>query len=261
VRRLLPEPADLALEDVYRDLRLPDGGPDSARAGVALGMVSSADGAVAVDGRSGGLGGDADRLAFRRLRDACDAILVGAGTVRAEDYGPPRADAARRAARVAAGASPAPQLLVVTGRADLDPDAKLFRATREDGVPAPIVVTRELAPDGAVEALREVAEVVTFGRDAVDLAAVLRWCRVRGWRRVLCEGGPALGGALLAAGLLDEVLVTLAPMLVAGDAGRIVTSASTIPAADLELVELHEHAGELLLRYRVNRDRSNGRKG
>jgi riboflavin-specific deaminase-like protein len=261
VRRLLPETTELALEDVYRDLRLPDGGPDAQRAGVTLGMVASVDGAVSVDGRSGGLGGEADGVAFRRLRDACDAILVGAGTVRAEDYGPPRADAARTAGRVAAGVAPAPQLLVVTARADLDPGAKVFRATRDDHVPAPIVVTRELAPAGAVEALREVAEVVTFGRDEVDLAGVLRWCRSRGWRRVLCEGGPALGGALLSAGLLDEVLVTIAPSLVAGEAGRIVTSASGVTPADLELVELHEHGGELLLRYRVTSGRSTGRNG
>jgi riboflavin biosynthesis pyrimidine reductase len=251
VRRLLPETAELALEDVYRDLRLPDGGPAATRAGVALGMVTSVDGAVTVDGRSGGLGGEADGVAFRRLRDACDAILVGAGTVRAEDYGPPRAGGTRTAARLAAGLSPAPQLLVVTARADLDPGARLFTATRDDGVPAPIVVTREHAPPGPVEALREVAEVVTFGRDEVDLAGLLRWCRTRGWRRVLCEGGPALGGALLSGGLLDEVLLTIAPTLVAGDAGRIVTSRSGVAPGALELVELHEHDGELLLRYRV----------
>jgi riboflavin-specific deaminase-like protein len=259
VRRLLPDTAELGLEDVYRRLRLADGGPRAERAGVALGMVASVDGAVTVDGRSGGLGGDADRIAFRRLRDACDAILVGAGTVRAEGYGPPRSDATRAAARLAAGLAPAPQLLVVTARAELDPDAKLFRASRDDGVPAPIVVTHEHAPTAAVEALREVAEVVTFGRDEVDLTGVLRWCRSRGWRRVLCEGGPALAGALLARDLLDEVLVTVAPTLVAGDAGRIVTSRSPVAPADLDLVELHEHDGELLLRYRVRSGSSMGR--
>lgn len=259
MRRLLPEFAEIALEDVYDGLRLPDGGPGLERAAVVLGMVTSVDGAVSVDGRSGGLGGAADGVAFRRLRDACDAILVGAGTVRAEDYGPPRASPDRAAARVAGGAAPGPQLLVVTARADLHPGARLFRARRDAGVPAPIVVTRELAPPGAVEALRRVAEVVSFGRDEVDLEATLRWCASRGWRRVLCEGGPALAGALLADDLLDEVFVTVAPTLVGGDAGRIVTSPPDIPHADLELIEVHEHGGELLLRYRVGSVRPSDR--
>jgi riboflavin-specific deaminase-like protein len=254
MRRLLPDPADLELSDAYAQLVLPSPAPDAARATLALGMVTSVDGAVSVEGTSGGLGGEADRQAFRRLRDACDAILVGAGTVRAEDYGPPRAPTARAEARRARGLAAAPQLLVVTGRADLDPGARVFADEREAQVPRPVVITHEQAPPDRTAALAEVAEVVAVGERAVDLPGVLRWCLRRGLTRVLCEGGPKLNGALLAAGLVDEVFVTLAPSLAGGEAGRIVEGPA-LGSLELDLVELHEHEGELLLRYRVRSGR------
>lgn len=256
MRRLVPPTGSIPLDEAYAELRLHAGPPDGGRAGVSLGMVASVDGAVALDGRSGGLGGEADRVAFRRLRTACDALLVGAGTARAEDYGPPGRSASQRRARVAAGLTPVPQLLVVTASADLDPASRLFATPHDDEVPRPIVVTHRAAPTAAVSALREVTEVVAIGATAVDLAALLRTCAERGWRRVLCEGGPSLNGALLAAGLVDEVLLTVAPTLVAGTAGRIVRADAEVPTP-LELRELHEHEGELLLRYRVA-DRPNG---
>lgn len=257
MRRLLPEPADLPLEEVYADLQLGDARGGPGRPTVTLGMVASVDGAVTWDGTSGRLGGDGDRQAFRRSRDAADAILVGAGTVRAEGYGPPRAPRQRAAARIARGAAPGPQLVVVTARADLDPAARLFTAPRDEGVPAPVVVTCRAAPRERVAALGEVAEVVEVGDGAVDLARVLDWCAGRGFERILCEGGPRLNGALLDAGLVDEVLVTVAPVLLGGDADRIVASPQQTPA-DLVLAEVHEHDGELLLRYVAASGRPSG---
>lgn len=250
MRRLVPEVADLTLDDTYDGLVLPAPAEGRELATLALGMVTSVDGAIAVDGTSTGLGGDADRRAFRRLRDACDAILVGAGTARAEDYGPPRAGPERAARRRAAGLAPAPKLLVVTGSADLDPGARLFTAPRDPGVPPPAVVTSASAPRARVAALEAVGEVRRFGGEALDLVALLRWCRDRGLGRVLCEGGPTLNGALLAADLVDEVFLTVAPTLVGGPAGRMVQGPELDPRR-LELRELHEHDGELLLRYRV----------
>ncbi|MEX1179184.1 MAG: dihydrofolate reductase family protein [Nitriliruptor sp.] len=263
MRRLIPEVGPIVVDDTYRGLVLPAPAPGDLRAWTALGMVASVDGGVTVDGVSAGLGGAADRVAFRRLRGACDAILVGAGTVRAEDYAPPRAPSSRVAERTAAGLAPAPQLLVVTASADLDPAARVFTSERDAGVPAPIVVTRRAAPTERVDALRAVAEVVTFGESVVDLDAVLRWCLARGLARVLCEGGPTLNGALAAAGLVDEVFLTLSPHLVAGTAGRIVTGPALDSPLALELTELHEHDGELLLRYRTVRpaDRTPGSNG
>jgi riboflavin-specific deaminase-like protein len=256
MRRMLPDHAELDLDDLYADLVLR--APEGERASVSLGMVTSVDGAVAVDGSSAALGEEADRRAFLRLRDACEAIVVGAGTARAEDYGPPRAGAQRAASRRARGLAPAPQLLVVTGSLDLDPRARLFAAERDPGVPRPIVVTHGAAPEEGRRRLAEVAEIVTFGGDHVDLRALLVWCRRRGLDRVLCEGGPRLNGTFAAAGLVDEVFVTVAPALAGGDAGRILAGPPLGPLA-LELVELHEHEGELLLRYRAGTGRPAGR--
>lgn len=250
MRRLVPDPADIALEDTYSGLVLPAPPAGADRSTVAIGMVASVDGAVTVESTSSGLGGDADAHAFRRLRDACDAIVVGAGTARAEDYGPPRASAARAAARRAAGLAAAPQLIVVTNQVGLEATSRLFTAERDPEVPVPLVVTSGAAPADRVEALADVAEVVRLGTDEVDLGALLGWCLARGWSRVLCEGGPALNGSLLAAGLVDEVFLTLAPILVGGHAGRIARGPA-IAAQRLELMELHEHDAELLLRYRV----------
>ncbi len=250
MRRLVPDHAELELDDAYAGLVLPVPAEADARPYLAVGMVASIDGAVAIDGRSTALGGDADRRAFARLRTATDLILVGAGTVRAEDYGPPRASAARVAARRAAGLAPAPQLVVVSGSAALDPSARLFQAPRDPQVPPAVVVTAAGAPPARIAALEEVAEVVVLGDDHVDLEATLAWCRRHGHRRVLAEGGPTLNGALFAAGLVDEVFLTVAPQLVGGGAGRIVAGPS-LPTTRVRLLELHEHDSELLLRYRV----------
>lgn len=251
--RLLPVPprADLPLDTLYRDLDLPAG--DDTRAGITLGMVASVDGATAVDGVSGGLGGAADAVAFGRLRGACDALLVGAGTVRDEGYGPPGGDNDRRTRRIAAGRRPVPALIVVTGSAGLDPDARLFTDARRDPSAPIVVATTEAAPPERRRALAEVAEVVTFGRDTVDLGALSRWCAEQGYRQVVCEGGPGLNGQLLAADLVDEVVMTLAPQLVSGDAARVATGPVLETATALEPIEVHHHAGELLLRYRVVR--------
>jgi riboflavin-specific deaminase-like protein len=246
-------PPDRPVDDLYDDLAFGDPPDGSPRAAVALGMVASVDGATARDGRSGGLGGPADAVAFSRLRGACDAVLVGAGTVRAEDYGPPVGTPARRDARVAAGLAASPALVVVTGSADLDPAARVFQPSRTGATTPVVVVTHEQAPAERVAALREVAEVVVLGSSDVDLAALLRWCRERGWRHVLCEGGPSLNGDLLRADLVDEIFVTVAPVVVAGAAARLATGRALDPPVSLSLTDLHDHEGELVLRYRVVR--------
>ncbi len=246
MRRFTPDVADEPLEGVYRDLVIPAGGPQ--RPHVFLGMVMSADGAASVGDLTAGLGGDADRVAFRRLREHADAILVGAGTVRAEGYGPVvrRDDAAAR--RMARGAPPVARLVVVSGRVDLDPGARLFA----DPSNRPLLLVPRDAPGDRLAALAGVAEIVVAGDGGeVDLPAALRELADRGVSRLLCEGGPRLNGRLLVAGLVDELFLTVAPMLVGGPAQRIVTGAVAPGAQALELVEGRHHGGELLLRYRV----------
>jgi riboflavin-specific deaminase-like protein len=244
MRRLYPVTSPEApVERLYEDLILDAG---TTRAHVALGMVVSLDGAVTVDGVSGDLGGDADQVAFRRLRDAADAILVGAGTVRAEDYGPPRATEARRRARLERGLGETPRLVIVSGSLSLAPDLRVF----SDPSARPIVVTAAGADAHRRRVLDPVAEVLVAGDREVDLAAAIDALTERGLVRVACEGGPSLNGALLAADLVDEIFVTVAPVAVAGDGPRLARGPQPLDSRRFALAEVHEHTGELLLRYR-----------
>jgi riboflavin-specific deaminase-like protein len=247
VRRLVPEVRDEPLEQVYADLVLPT---RRDRAWIALGMVATVDGAAALDGDTATLGGSADHHAFRALRGACDAILVGAGTVRAEDYGPTTGTAARRRHREAKGLSAAPRLVIVSGSLDLDPRARVFG----DPDHRPLVVTHAGAAGARIQALEPLADVVALGEQAVDLEQVAATLPDRGLHRVLCEGGPTLNAALLGVDLVDELFLTLDPLLVGGDASRIVASDDPATPRRFRLIELHEHDGEVLLRYQ--RDRS-----
>ena len=242
MRQLYPASRELELAQAYAGLTLT---PGIDRAAVAIGMVASVDGGAAVGGVTADLGGEADAVAFRRLRAATDAILVGAGTVRDEGYGPVGGNAERRADRVARGLAERPRLVIVTGSLNLDADHRVFA----DPDHPPLIVTHARAPGDREERLAGVAEVVRLGDDDVDLLALLRDLCDRGYPRVLCEGGPSLNGALLAAGLIDEVFLTVAPALVGGDASRIVVGPDLDQPVDLALIGLYEHDGELLVRY------------
>jgi riboflavin biosynthesis pyrimidine reductase len=244
VRRFVPDPAEEIVEQVYDDLVLPT---VPGRSWFALGMVASVDGAAAVEGLTAGLGGTADHHAFRALRGACDAVLVGAGTVRAEHYGPIRGTPARRARRRAKGLAPAPRLVILSGSLDLDLGARVF----QDPDHRPLLVTHDGAPPARARALAEVAELVRCGGDrGVDLGRLSVGLRERGLARVLCEGGPSLNGALLRADLVDEVFLTIDPVLVGGPAPRIVSGEEELAPRTMRLMEVREHEGELLLRYR-----------
>ncbi len=243
VRELLPERRDLPLDEVHEGLTLDAG---TERAWLALGMVSSLDGAAAVGGTSGDLGGDGDHQAFRRLRGAADAILVGAGTVRDENYGPPRGTEERRADRERRGLAPRPRLVILSRRLDLAPDHRVFA----DQEHPPLIVTTREHDQRRASALAEVAELWTVGEEEVDLPRLLIRLAEVGLRRVLCEGGPGVNGALLELDLVDEVFLTVAPTAHAGEAPRIARSGSEPPPRRFALTSLHEHDGELLLRYR-----------
>lgn len=178
-------------------------------------FIASADGAVTVDGLSGGLQGPGDKEVFDTLRMVCDALIVAAGTVRTEGYDGLRLDESGRAWRVAHGLPEFPLMVIVSGSLDLDPEQLVFA----DAPIRPIVLTHRAAP--AASPIREVAEVIALGDHEVDLAAGVRLLRERGATQLLCEGGPGLLGALIAADLVDELCLTVAPLLVGGHAGRI----------------------------------------
>ncbi len=166
VRRLLPDCGDERLEDLYLDLQFPPS-PEGGRPFVYVNMVTTADGAATLEGRTRGMGGPADRLAFHRLREYCDAVLVGAGTVRVERYGPPRLDPEAQARRARRGLAPLPRMVVVSRSLELDPSQAVFTA------PGTVVLTVRDADPRRRARLASAAEVVGFGDGTVDLREAL----------------------------------------------------------------------------------------
>lgn len=212
---------------------------------VRVNFVSSLDGAATLDGVSEGLSSPGDKQVFGMLRELCDVVLVGAGTVREENYRGVRTSERRRTARRARGQSDVPPVAVVTSRARIDPGSALFTDT---SVP-PIVLTTEDADPGRTRALESAgAEVLVVGEDRVDPAQALEALAQRGLLRVLCEGGPGLFGDLLVADLVDELCLTTAPLAVAGGAGRIARSTAVVTTR-LQVAHVLDDDGALLTRW------------
>ncbi|QMU78632.1 pyrimidine reductase family protein [Streptacidiphilus sp. PB12-B1b] len=262
MRRLLPQHPDVtdltSLEGLAQAYAYPEAtgggtGPDGApRPGTPWlrgNMVSSLDGAAQLDGLSEGLSSAADKRIFGVLRALADVVVVGAETVRAEGYRPARAREQFAAARAARGVGPAPAVAVVSARLDLDLTLPLFTAPL---VPT-TVVTCANAPAEALRAVRAAADVIIAGEERVDPALAVAALAERGWTRQLTEGGPTLLGQFVAAGVLDELCLSLAPLLAVGDSPRIAHGAAGPGAAaaaeQMDLVALLEEKGFLFARY------------
>jgi riboflavin biosynthesis pyrimidine reductase len=225
-RRLLPEGPEIDALAYVRSLDLQV--PETERPYVIANFVASVDGRTTVDDRSRKLSDPADRELFYALRELVDGVLVGTKTLAAEHYKRMLPAAERRERRLAAGRPAEPLAVTVSRSGQVPRDIPLFAD----------------APD----------RVLVFEGDGVPLDAVLHTLRRdHGIETLLCEGGPTLFGALLRAGLVDELFVTLAPMLVGGASGPAVVSGPTpeVPA-DLKLVGALERDSTLFLRYRVS---------
>ncbi len=215
-------------------------------------MVSSADGAASLEGASAGLSSDTDRRLFALLRTLSDVILVGAATVRTERYKPARPQEAWRDLR--SGRAPTPPIAVVTRRLDLDPDSPLITAAPPDA--RTIVITTSGAPRDLRAALEPHADVIIAGEETVDFKAAAAALAERGHRRLLAEGGPHLLAELLGAGLLDELCLTVGPLMAGPGASRIVAGARPAAAPlPLDLAHVLAEDGFLFCRYtRKNQD-------
>lgn len=230
-------------EAAYVDLARRRG---EGRPWVAVNMVAAADGAISVEGRTKQLGSRSDHHLFHYLRSLADVILVGAQTVRAESYGPPRVDEERRAARVARGQAEWPRLAVVTRSLDLDLERPLFTSPTS----RPIVIVPSSADPTRRAAAAEVADVVVAGERGVDMAEALRSLGEAGAGFVLCEGGPTINGELARDDLVDELLLTMAPALVGGTAQGLLGHGFLPGLLELDLVHVLRRESELFLRYR-----------
>lgn len=220
------------------------------RGGLRINFVSSVDGAATADGVSGGLQTPGDNRVFAALRDLADVVVAGAGTVRTEGYGVAKLSARRTAVRVELGLAARLPTAVVSRSLRLDPTAALFTDAPAE---ARTIVLTCTAGDATVRsALTEVADVVICGDDDVDLAVARRELENRGLTRILSEGGPTLFGDLARAGVLDELCLSLSPLL-SGPGARRIIAGELWPDGPrhLDLTGLLEEDGALFLRYRV----------
>lgn len=225
--RVFPDGAVLEADEAFESWD-PGARAPADRPTVALNMVVSVDGRAALDGTSAGLSVPADREIFHALRGRVDAVLAGTGTLRAEGYGRLVKDAGRRAAREARGLAADPLAVVLSRSGDV-PDVPLLADSQQPSV-------------------------VLTGEDAAPGAALARLRAQHGVRSLLCEGGPTLNRALLDAGAVDELFVTLSPLLAGGEPPLpLLAGAGMDPPARLELAWALEAQSALFLRYRVVR--------
>ncbi|MEE9415842.1 MAG: pyrimidine reductase family protein [Acidimicrobiales bacterium] len=210
---------------------------------VLVNMVTSLDGATAIDGVSGQLGGPGDRMVFRAVRALADVIIVAAGTAVAEDYGPARLSDDLIAARTARGQAPLPTIAVVTNALSIEPTARIFSAGHR-----PLIITSESAPAERMERLGELADFVVAGTESVDLSLAVGQLARRGHAVALVEGGPSLNGQFVSDDLFDELLLTFSPSLVAGSSKRM-TVASQSNVRPMSLNRILVDGDHLFLRY------------
>ena len=209
-------------------------------------MVSSADGAANLDGASAPLSSDTDRRLFALLRALSDVIIAGAATVRTEKYKPARTQEPWRHLRD--GRPPTPPIAVVTARLDLDPASRLITEAPEYA--RTIVITTAQAPADRRAELARHTDVIVAGEETVDLKAAVSALAERGYRRMLAEGGPHLLAQLLEARLMDELCLTIGPLMAGPGASRIVAGAlPTAPPLPLTLAHVLEDDGFLFCRY------------
>ncbi|MGI8667871.1 MAG: dihydrofolate reductase family protein [Jatrophihabitans sp.] len=225
--------------------------------GVRVNFVSSVDGAATAAGLSRGLQTPGDNAVFAALRDLADVILVGAATAAAEGYRPSRPGARRRALRSRHGLAEAPAIAVMSASLELDLSAPLYSEATE----APtLIVTGSTAAIGRRNDIIDLAggpsrlqliQAATGEAGGVDFAAAVAGLRELGYRRILCEGGPRLFGAGVAAGAVDELCLSYSPMLAGPDASRIVAGQPWPAgfAAPLWLAGLLTENGALFCRY------------
>lgn len=239
--RMLQSSGELDAEDLEAAYAYP-----AERTWTRLNFVTSLDGSTTdARGRAGGLSSKDDQRVFHLLRSMADVVVVGAGTARAEGYERVAADEVDADLRSRLGLAPLPPIAVVSRSLDLPAD--LVAGPRESATT--LVVTCGAAPADRLAAVREHADVLVCGDGGVDQRVLREELAGRGLRRILCEGGPTLAAAQAAAGVLDEVCLTVRPQLLAGPASRFAAGPLLDPALELRLAHAILADDDLLLRY------------
>jgi riboflavin-specific deaminase-like protein len=244
VRQIHPQHRPTSPEELAAELRLHELAP-SERPYLGINMVASLDGKATLDWRTKGLSTEVDRRLFHHLRTQADAVMVGAGTAREERYGRMIKNDELRQKRVNEGLVPDALAVVVSGRLDLPPDLPLLNDPKQ----------RVVIATGSKDELPGVEGDVEYARVGDDLPRLMDYLHERhGVRSVLCEGGPTLNSFLFAAGLVDELFLTMNPKVVGGAAAlTIVAGRELVDPVELELLSAAEADGELYTRWRVRK--------
>jgi riboflavin-specific deaminase-like protein len=242
VLQLYPERRDTSPETFASGLRLGERAP-AGRPYLALNMVSTLDGKATFEWRTRGLSTELDRRLFHQLRTQVDAVMVGAGTVRVERYGRIVKTDELRERRVSEGLAPDALAVIVSARLDLPADLPLLQEPEQEVVIA----------TGSDAVLQGTAARIEYLRTGDDLPLLMARLRdERGVRSILCEGGPTLNSHLLAAGLVDELFLTLNAKLTGGAAAlTIVAGRDLVEPAELDLVSVAEGGADLFTRWRI----------
>jgi riboflavin-specific deaminase-like protein len=243
VELIYPERRNISPEELASELRLHELAPPD-RPYLGINMVSSLDGKATLDWRTKGLSTEIDRRLFHHLRTQADAVMVGAGTAREERYGRITKNEELSAKRVAEGRAAEAVAVVVSGRLDLPRDLPLLNEPEQ----AVLIAT------GSEAELPGLGTHVEYARVGDDLPRLMADLHERGVRSVLCEGGPTLNSFLFAAGLVNELFLTLNPKLLGGAAAlTIVAGRELVEPLELDLVSVAEAEGELYTRWRVRK--------
>jgi riboflavin-specific deaminase-like protein len=213
----------------------------AGRPWVMINMISSLDGGTAVNGRSSSIGSGDDTSVFRAIRAVPDVILVGAGTVSAEDYRPVTLDDERGALRRAAGRPDTPTLAIVSGRLSVDPEARVF----SDPDHKPLLITSTEASPAKLAMIGDAADIAIL--ESLDPGAILGHLGAAGI--VLIEGGPTLNGGFAKAGLVDEINLSVASVVLGGDSQRIIAGPVVDPALKMRVDRVLHGDRELFIRY------------
>ncbi|MEX0993367.1 MAG: dihydrofolate reductase family protein [Solirubrobacterales bacterium] len=241
--QLIPERREIDAQQAYGGLELADLAP-SDRPYVVANMVSSADGSAVLSGRSAGVSNDLDRELFHVLRTQTDAIMAGTATMAIEHYGPLVPESERRKRRESLGLAATPIALTATRTMNLPVKAPLFQD------PSSRVIVLTCCEDDVPDCAASVTAVRTPGK-TIDFDAAMRRLRAeQSIRSILLEGGPTLLGSMVAAGVVDELFLTLSPLVAGGEAGTTIVEGAPLPGpVALGLQSAYLARDSLFLRY------------
>ena len=245
LERLLPQPGDVTLHEAYASLRLAERAPPD-RPYVIANMIASTDGRATIGGRSGALSTPADHELFLDLRTQVDAVMAGTATLGIEGYGPLVRSEQRQQRRVEEGLDPVPIAVTATRSMELPTQTPLFR----DPSSRIVVLTNSKREPPPCEAQLIVERLE--GEPLDLLAGMQRLRSGHGVRSVLLEGGPTILSAMTAAGLVDELFLTIAPKLAGGGGEPTIMEGPALGSpVELQLLSLLREGSYLFARYRL----------